>query len=110
MKNIKQYESFRTEQVIIDLCSKYGIEDYQIRDDGSIDVGGDVNLSWGKLEDLKQLPLTFNEVNRNFICGSNKLTTLVSKAFLKRLVVLIVDIHPSTPSIIHSSKNVTMIR
>jgi len=76
MKRLKIYEFFRTEQVIIGLCSKYGIEDYQIRDDGSIDVGGDVNLSWGKLEDLKQLLLTFNEVNGNFSCGNNKLTTL----------------------------------
>jgi len=75
MRNIKVYDSFRTEREIIDLCSKYRITDYQIRDDGSIDVGGDVNL-WGKLGDIKQLPLTFNQVNGNFSCGSNKLTTL----------------------------------
>jgi len=75
MKRLKIYESFRTEQEIKDLCSEYGIKNYQIRDDGSIYVGGDVNL-WGKLGDIKQLPLTFNEVNGNFSCGSNKLTTL----------------------------------
>jgi len=76
MKNIKVYESFRTEQEIKDLCSKYNITDYQIRDDGSIYVGGDVNLSWGKLGDLKQLPLTFNEVSGYFDCNNNQLTTL----------------------------------
>jgi hypothetical protein len=75
MKNIRLYESFRTEQEIKDLCSEYDITDYQIRDDGSIDVDGGVDLSWGKLGDLKQLPLTFNEVVY-FGCVSNNLTTL----------------------------------
>jgi len=75
MKRIRLYESFRTEQEIIDLCSEYDITDYQIRDDGSIDVDGNVSLS-GKLEDLKQLPLTFNEVNGFFSCRENNLTTL----------------------------------
>jgi len=74
MKRLKIYESFRTEQEIKDLCSKYGIWNYQIRDDGSIDVDGYVSL-WRKLRYLKQLPLTFNEV-KGFGCGSNKLTTL----------------------------------
>jgi len=76
MKRLKIYESFRTEQEIKDLCSEYRIENYQIRDDGSIDVVGDVDLSWGKLGNLKQLPLTFNGVDGYFNCGSNKLTTL----------------------------------
>jgi len=75
MKNVKLYESFRTEQEIIDLCSEYGIWNYQIRDDGSIDVVGNVDLS-GKLGDLKQLPLNFNEVKGDFDCRVNNLTTL----------------------------------
>jgi len=75
MKNIKVYESFRTEQEIEDLCSKYEISNYQIRDDGSIDVEGDVNL-WERLKDLKQLPLNFNKVGGYFECGNNNLTTL----------------------------------
>jgi hypothetical protein len=75
MKNIKQYESFRTEQEIKDLCSEYGIRGYQIRDDGSIDVDGRVDLESG-LSDLKQLPLTFNEVGGYFDCRDNILTTL----------------------------------
>jgi hypothetical protein len=72
---IKQYESFRTEQEIIDLCSEYDIENYQIIDDGSIDVGEDVLLG-SILGDLKQLPLTFNEVIGLFSCRENNLTTL----------------------------------
>jgi len=75
MRNIKLYESFRTEKEIIDLCSEYDIENYQIRDDGSIDVDGDVDLH-GRLGDLKQLPLTFNQVKGDFNCGGNNLTTL----------------------------------
>jgi hypothetical protein len=73
MKNIKLYESFRTEQEIKDLCSEYGIRNYQIRDDGSIDVNTNVNLGSGGLE---QLPLTFNVIKGNFECGVNNLTTL----------------------------------
>jgi hypothetical protein len=76
MKNIKVYESFRTEQEIKDLCSEYAIRNYQIRDDGSIDVDGDVNFSWRELGNLKQLPLTFNEVEGYFYCTKNNLTTL----------------------------------
>ena len=75
MKRLKIYESFRTEQEIKDLCYEYDIENYQIRDDGSIDVEGDVYLN-GQLGNLKQLPLTFNEVKGYFDCGDNNLTTL----------------------------------
>jgi len=95
MKGIKIYESFRAKQEIINLCSEYGIENYQIRDDGSIDVDGDVNLH-EELGYLKQLPLIFNEakggfscvdilatlegcpkkVGAWFSCGGNKLTSL----------------------------------
>jgi len=76
MKRLKIYESFRTEQEIKDLCSEYGIWNYQIRDDGSIDVGGGVDLTWTKLGDLKQLPITFNEVKGEFSFDHNCLTTL----------------------------------
>jgi hypothetical protein len=75
MKNIKVYGSFRTEQEIIDLCLEYGLGSYQIRDDGSIDASSTINLSC-KLEDLKQLPLTFNEAHGYFGCRDNNLTTL----------------------------------
>jgi len=75
MRNIKVYESFRTEKEINDLCSKYGIYNYRIRDDGSIDADY-VDLQ-GRLGDLKQLPLTFNESMGYFSCVGNYLTTLV---------------------------------
>ena len=55
------------------ICKKYGIENYTINDDGSIDVNGDVSLSY---DGLTELPLRFNRVTGSFSCFDNKLTTL----------------------------------
>jgi hypothetical protein len=55
------------------ICEKYGIENYTINPDGSIDVNGDVNLcNFG----LTELPLIFNRVTGYFLCDDNKLTSL----------------------------------
>ena len=55
------------------ICEKYGIENYTINPDGSIDVNGDVNLcNFG----LTELPLIFNKVTGSFDCGGNNLTSL----------------------------------
>jgi hypothetical protein len=56
------------------ICKKYGIENYTINNDGSIDVDGDVNLSYS---DLNKLPLTFRNVSGYFGCYSNELTNLL---------------------------------
>jgi hypothetical protein len=55
------------------ICKKYGIENYTINPDGSIDVNGSVDLSFN---DLTELPLRFNKVTGSFDCGMNKLTSL----------------------------------
>ena len=55
------------------ICEKYGIENYTINDDRSIDVNGDVDLYY---MELTELPLVFNRVNGYFRCSYNKLTTL----------------------------------
>ena len=55
------------------ICEKYGITNYTINDDGSIDVDGNVYL-YGKR--LTELPLIFNKVTGYFDCGFNLLTTL----------------------------------
>ena len=52
------------------ICEKYGIKNYTINDDGSIDVNGDVYLSF---KDLTELPLTFNKVTGYFNCYNNYL-------------------------------------
>ena len=55
------------------ICEKYGIENYTINPDGSIDVNGDVDLYNCN---ITELPLTFNKVGGSFDCSNNKLTSL----------------------------------
>ena len=81
MKHIKPYKIFEnnspnfptTREEVIEVCERYRIKNYTINDDLSIDVDGDVNLSYGNLE---YLPLKFNYVSGNFVCSDNKLKTL----------------------------------
>ena len=55
------------------ICKKYGIENYTINSDGSIDVNGNVNLTY---KGLTELPLVFNKVTGYFLCDDNYLTSL----------------------------------
>ena len=55
------------------ICKQYGITNYTVNPDGSIDVNGNVYLSYFK---LTELPLTFNNVSGWFDCSNNNLTTL----------------------------------
>jgi len=70
MKFIKLYESFKD---IDSICEKYGIKNYTINSDGTVDIDGNVNLSY---KGLTELPLKFGKVSGYFDCGGNKLTTL----------------------------------
>jgi len=70
MKHLKLFESFED---IDSICKKYGITNYTINADGSIDVDGDVEL-YNK--GLTKLPLKFGKVTGDFDCGNNQLTTL----------------------------------
>ena len=58
-----------------EICRKYYITNYSINPDGSIDVYGDVNLSF---YDLTELPIRFNRVYGNFWIVINQLTSLKS--------------------------------
>ena len=55
------------------ICEVYGITNYTINADGSIDVDGDVDL-WSR--GLSELPVKFNHVSGGFCCSWNKLKTL----------------------------------
>jgi len=55
------------------ICDQYGIENYTINSDGSIDVDGNVNLY---SENLVKFPLKFGKISGRFSCTSNFLTTL----------------------------------
>ena len=61
-------------QEIIEICKEYNIENYTIKDDGTVDVDDDVNLNRRK---LTELPLKFGIVNGYFSCSNNELTSLV---------------------------------
>ena len=71
MKYLKLFESFND---IDSICKRYGIENYTINEDGSIDVDGNVSLS---SQGLTELPLRFRNVTFNFWCSNNNLTSLV---------------------------------
>jgi len=64
------FESFNE---IHEICKKYNIKNYTINKDGTIDVDGDVDLSFFG---LSKLPLKFREVTGVFRCDINELTTL----------------------------------
>ena len=55
------------------ICKRYGINNYTINPDGSIDVDGDVDLY---NYNLTEFPLTFNRVSGDFYCNNNQLTSL----------------------------------
>ncbi len=74
MKILNWFKSKTKDQNSIEYkCKKYGIENYTINEDGSIDVDGDVDLSHKK---LTKLPLKFGRVAGYFDCYNNQLTTL----------------------------------
>ena len=58
---------------IENICQEWGIENYTINGDGTVDVDGIVDLS---RRNLSKLHLKFGRVTGNFYCYNNKLTTL----------------------------------
>ena len=74
MKHLKSFNEGLIESWKLKyLCKKYGIKNYTINTDGSIDVGEDVYLSYKR---LTKLPLKFNKVSGDFSCSYNNLTSL----------------------------------
>jgi hypothetical protein len=81
MKHIKPYKIFEsaslnfptTREEVIEVCNKYGIDNYTINDDLSIDVDDGFDLGG---EDLEYLPLKFNYVSGEFRCYYNGLKSL----------------------------------
>ena len=73
MKYIKTFNESLNKSQIEAICEKYYIKNYNINDDGTIDVDGNVNLFE---EQLTMLPLKFRNVSGDFYCGKNQLTSL----------------------------------
>jgi hypothetical protein len=72
MKYLKKYKLFESNTEIDSICKKYGIKNYTINEDGTVDVDGNVNASLN----LSKLPLKFGRVTGNFYCHMSQLTTL----------------------------------
>jgi hypothetical protein len=60
-------------QEIHNICKRYYIGNYSINPDGSIDVDGDVDLSY---KNLDRIPIKFGVVTGMFYCNNNNLTSL----------------------------------
>jgi len=70
-----RYKNFikESKEDIDSICKKFGIRNYTINEDSTIDVDGNVNLY---RKGLTKLPLKFGKVSGYFDCGDNQLKSL----------------------------------
>jgi hypothetical protein len=79
MRYLKTYKLFENSSFPTDrdeirkICREYRITNYTINKDGTVDVRGDVNLSF---EELTRLQIKFGKVSGNFFCYNNQMTSL----------------------------------
>ena len=75
IESLGVYESIfvAREMNVYDSLLRYGIKNYTINNDGSIDVDGNVKLS---RINLTNLPFKFGKISGNFYCSNNLLTSL----------------------------------
>ena len=75
MKHIKTYKVFENQDnsELIKELKRFGIKNYTINSDGTIDVDGEVYLN---CKVLSKIPFKFGKVTGHFDIGSNKLTSL----------------------------------
>jgi hypothetical protein len=73
MKYIKLFETYKTIDEIKNWLDKYGIKNYTINDDLTVDVDGDVYLSHNQLTSIL---VQFKNVGGYFYCYNNQLTSL----------------------------------
>jgi hypothetical protein len=74
-----RYKNFikESKEDIDSICKKFGIRNYTINEDSTIDVDGDVDLY---RKGLTKIPLKFGKVSGNFDCGGNQLKSLSGAA------------------------------
>lgn len=75
MKHIKLFENFNEPNLKREL-KKYGIKNYTINSDGTIDVDGDVDLYVYYNRKLTEIPFKFGKVTGDFNCSDNNLISL----------------------------------
>lgn len=70
---IHDYNNYIKESFLLNRKLKnLKISNYKINSDGTVDVDGDVDLSYG---DLTELPVKFGKINGDFDCCRNSLTS-----------------------------------
>ena len=74
-KKLFRYKNFikESKEDIDSICKKFGIKNYIINEDSTIDVDGDVDLDRNR---LTKLPLKFRKVSGDFSCYINQLKSL----------------------------------
>jgi hypothetical protein len=73
MKHLIEQRLFESRKYIESICKKFGIKNWTLNEDGSIDVDGNVDLYFKR---LNKLPLKFRNVSGYFDCSHNNLTSL----------------------------------
>ena len=70
-----RYENFikESKEDIDSICKKFGIKNYTINEDSTIDVDGNVYINNKR---LTKLPLKFGKVSGGFYCSDNQLKSL----------------------------------
>ena len=69
----KEIDSIKLNDIINDFCRKYFIRSYRLNNDMTIDIEGDVDISFSKLESL---PINFGIIYGDFNCSHNNLVDL----------------------------------
>jgi len=75
MKNIKLFENFNNKSFddIDSICKEFGIRNYSINPDGTVDVDNNVYI---QNIGLKKIPIKFGKVTGHFRCDFNYLSAL----------------------------------
>jgi hypothetical protein len=75
MKYLKVFENYQSDEEIISICNKLGIDNYTI-ENGLVNVNGNVNIA-GKLSSItSNLPIRFGVVTGYFDISDNRLLSL----------------------------------
>jgi hypothetical protein len=75
MKYLKVFENYQSDEEIISICSKLGIDNYTI-ENGLVNVNGNVNIA-RKLSSIEvKLPIRFGAVTGYFDISNNGLNSL----------------------------------
>lgn len=73
MSDIQTHQKLQTKEEIKNWLDNELIANYVIKEDLTVNVEGDVNLSWRQ---LKHIPVQFGNVYGSFYCDHNELTSL----------------------------------